>query len=93
MRWVRHFILSQSCNIIYKFETELLSTFWKDYHILVWNLNKKFNAFTGEEVKAFIRNLHLVIGFLEDTFEITEDLGIVCKSLDLRKMSYVHYCT
>lgn len=51
MTYVRKFILSQTCQVMKTFESQVLTKIWKSYHILVWTLNKQFNSFTGEEVK------------------------------------------
>ena len=83
MSYLRNFILSQTCEIMKKFQTQVLSTFWKPYHILVWKLNKKFNRFNGEEIKAFVYNIPKVDHFLKSTFEMTDHLEIMCKSLNL----------
>ena len=29
--------------------SDILSVFWSDYNVLLWNLNKKFQSLTGSE--------------------------------------------
>ena len=68
MTYLRRFILSQTFEIISAFSSQILSTFWSDYHMLIWNTNKIFSSFTGKEIKCFNDNTPFILKFLQEYF-------------------------
>ena len=63
--------------------SRLLLTFWNDYKVLIWNLNKTFQAFVGAELLLFITNSPKIVTFLKATFEDTDTLKDLCDGLEL----------
>ena len=59
---VRKFMLKASPGLYSEFST-VLESFWTDYNVLLWNMNKPFTKLKGNEVLLFIRNTKkLLIG-------------------------------
>ena len=58
-------------------------TFWNDYNVLVWNLNKKFTLFVGAELLLFINNTEKIINFIECKFCKTNTRDDLCNGLRL----------
>ena len=63
--------------------SELLSNFWSDYNVLLWNMDKPFSKLKGPELLKFITNTEKIVSFFEANFETTEILSDLCKSLNL----------
>ena len=82
MSYLRKYILKQSCELIDKFSAKILSLFWCEYHLFVWNLNKQFNSFTGKEFKAFNNNIPQIIEFMYSNFQENEHLTNICHGMD-----------
>jgi hypothetical protein len=82
MTTLRKFLMMQSQEVMDEF-TAVLNMFWTPYQIEVWNLNKAFTSFKGEEILAFIRNIPEVIQFMKSTFTACDYLDTFCKSLSI----------
>ena len=61
--------------------SNLLLELWTDYHVLCWNLEKKFTSFVGNELLCFIKNTPKIVEFLEENFQNTKTLSNLCKGL------------
>ena len=61
--------------------SDILSVFWSDYNVLLWNLNKKFQSLTGSELLAFIQNIPKIVTFLKKTFLPGAVLDDLCNGL------------
>ena len=59
---LQYFMSTQTIEIMIEF-SRLLLTFWNDYKVLIWNLNKPFQAFVGGELLLFINNTDKIISF------------------------------
>ena len=55
MKHLRKFLLRTTPELIEEFST-ILSSFWTDYNVLLWNMNKPFAILKGPELLVFIRN-------------------------------------
>ena len=75
-------MIMQSTEILFEF-SNLMLTFWNDYNVLVWNLNKKFTSFVGAELLLFITNTEKIITFIECKFCKTNTRDDLCNSLRL----------
>ena len=76
MEYLRSFINKQSHETIQEFSKVLL-TFWGDYHVCLWRLNKVFTSFNGNEIKDFIYGIPFILMFLNKSFEITDELKLI----------------
>ena len=79
---LQYFMSTQTPEILREFSI-LLLTFWNDYKVLIWNLNKPFQAFVGAELLSFITNSPKIILFLKNKFEETDILKDLCDGLEL----------
>ena len=70
---LQYFMSTQTTEIMIEF-SRLLLIFWNDYKVLIWNLNKPFQAFVGAELLLFITNSPKIVTFLESIFEDTDTL-------------------
>lgn len=75
--------MQQSSEIITKYSRTILIVFWKEYHVLAWDLNKQFTSFTVKEIKSYVENIPQTIDFLKENFQINDHCDNICKSLDL----------
>ena len=75
-------MIMQSTEILFEF-SNLMLTFWNDYNVLVWNLNKKFTSFVGAELLLFINNIEKIISFIECKFCKTNTWDDLCNGLRL----------
>ena len=82
MNHLRSFMIMQSTEILFEF-SNLMLTFWNDYNVLVWNLNKKFTSFVGAELLLFITNTEKIITFIECKFCKTNTRDDLCNGLRL----------
>ena len=80
MQYLRQYIQKQSHELIQNY-TKLALTFWGDYHVSVWRLNKKNSSFNGNEIVQFIRNIPKLVNFLRDKCLRNPDLDSICKGL------------
>ena len=80
---LRTFIKNQSSESIKSFSSDVLSKFWGEFHIFVWECNKPFTSFQGNELAAFIQHIPHIISFLIEEFGETEHLRNLQKMLDL----------
>ena len=62
------FVMNHSLDVGYKFNKEVLSTFWNDYHIFCWNNKSNFASFQGNDLALFIANGKRVSDYLEHNF-------------------------
>ena len=83
MTYLCTFMLSQTFEVMNKFSSQVLSKFWGDYQVLVWNLNKYFSSFIGKDIKQFIKNIPNVLEFIDINFEDTEHLDNLCTSVGI----------
>ena len=81
----RNFMLRQSCDVMDRFNHDVLRKFWGDYNIQVWKLNKEFSSFVGEEIVAFISNIGLVTSFMKENFASDEFLDSLITGLEVWK--------
>ena len=63
--------------------SDLLLTFWSEYNVLIWNINKPFASMTGSELLSFIEHTPQIINFLTSNFVATNTLNNLCDSLQL----------
>ena len=82
MTHIRNYILRSSKDIIDDF-SNLLSSFWSDYNVLLWNMDKPFAKLKGPELLLFITNTKKIIEFFETKFEDTDTMKNLCKVLKL----------
>ena len=73
MSCLRAFINKQHCDVMDRFYSDAL-TFWGDYNIDVWKLNRNFTSFVGAKIKVFIDNIPKVIAFVEKNCAMTDYL-------------------
>ena len=81
MATLRRFLMKQTIILIQEFSETILSSFWTDYNVLVWNLNKPFASFIGSKLLIFIENTKKIVGFLQDRFVNTSILKALCDAL------------
>ena len=72
----------QSCDFQIKF-FNTLSSFWGEFHLLIWKCNKDFSILKGAEIKKLIINCPTVAKLIRDNFVITDDIEYLCKGLEL----------
>ena len=53
MSTVRSFILDQLTEVMNSFLQSVLSKFWNDYHLYIWNNKKSFSSMVGNELTFF----------------------------------------
>lgn len=82
MSHLRKFILRSTRDLIEEFSI-LLSKFWSNYNVLVWNLNESFACFKGGELLDFIRNIPCIVKWLKERFVHTDTLLTLCDGLNL----------
>lgn len=73
MNYTRDFVLSQSTEFIDLFKTHL-RRFWGEYHLFVWNSNKPFASFHGNELAMWVKNIPATIALIRSHFDDTEHL-------------------
>eukprot|EP00978_Attheya_sp_CCMP212_P027084 scaffold90288_cov52-Attheya_sp.AAC.5 len=84
MIYLRKFMMLQTENLLSEFTT-ILQTFWREYLVDMWNLNKAFTSFKGADIKAFIKNIPTVVNFLRTKFAATDLMNTFCDALFLWK--------
>ena len=72
--------MMQSIDMMIAF-SELLHSFWSDYNVMVWILNKPFQGFVGAELLMFIRNAQEIVDFLQSNFIESDTLNDLCDGL------------
>ena len=72
--------MKQSIETIEEFDN-ILSTFWTEYNVLVWNINKSFQSFVGSELLEFITHIDVIVNFLKLKFVETNTLKCLCEGL------------
>ena len=80
MEYLRRFIQKQSHEMIQQF-SKLMLSFWGDFHVSVWRLNKKNSSFNGNEILLFIRNIPKILLFLKEKFRSDPDINAICDGL------------
>ena len=63
--------------------SDVLSTFWAEYNVLLWNLNKDFQLMVGSEILLFIRNIGAIVSFLRKEYQQSRVLDDLCDGLTL----------
>jgi hypothetical protein len=81
MTCTRTFVISQSTEFIDVFNNNLY-TFWGKYHVTVWNHNKPFSSFHGNELHVWIKNIPKTIAILREHFELTPHVVHICLLLE-----------
>ena len=71
-----------SCDFQIEFYN-VLSSFWDEFHLLVWKCNKNFSIFKGAQIKKFVTNCPKVAKLMRDNLVMTEDIEYLCKGLEL----------
>ena len=69
MTYLRLFILNQSIDIVLNF-AKVLSTFWNNFLMFIWQNNKAFTLFQGREVSLFIENIPKIVAFLQENIVV-----------------------
>ena len=83
MSFLWKFLMMHNVELIMDFSATILSTFWSNHNVLVWNLNKNFQSFVGTELLAFITNIPIILHFLKSNFHSTTTLKDLCNGLQL----------
>ena len=82
MSCLRAYMMKQTTDIMSTF-SDLLLTFWSEYNVLIWNINKPFASMTGSKLLSFIEHTPQIIDFLTSNFVATDTLNNLCDSLQL----------
>ena len=82
MAYLRNFIMKQTLVIVKDFNT-LLKSFYNDYHLYIWNNNKNFASFLGNEIALFVGNTEAILFFLDKNMIATPELLSIAQSLSL----------
>ena len=79
---LRNFLMGSTMEVelVEKF-SDVLSNFWSEYNMLLWNLNKNFQRLVGSEILCFIKNTKLITEFLKEEYEASEVLDDLCNGL------------
>ena len=75
--YTRKFVLSQEQAFIDTFNNHL-RTFWGEYHLFVWNNDKPFSSFHGNELKLWTKNIPKTVAVIRENFETTEQVANLC---------------
>ena len=62
---------------------DLLLTFWSDFSVLCFVVNKPFTLFLGTELLDFVRETTKIVIYLRKNFRETDALNDLCKGLEL----------
>ena len=82
MTHLRTFMMTTTPELMEMFSC-LIHTFWSEFNVLIWNMDRPFTSFLGTELLQFIRNSQLIIDFLKKHFSETETLQDLCDGLEL----------
>ena len=87
VRWILtcicSFVLNHSIDVGTKFDKNVLSHFWNDYHIFCWNNKSNFSSFQGNDLALFVANTKRVSEYLEHHFVATKLRDNIISSLSL----------
>ena len=75
--YVRTFVLSQTTEFIEQFSVHM-QKFWGKFNIFVFNNNKPFSSFHGNELSKWVSHIPDTIAILRDHFENTEHINNIC---------------
>ena len=64
LTYLQKFILGTTPALIDEF-ADILLKFWSEYSVLLFNMNKTFQAFKGDELLAFIINTKTIVEWLK----------------------------
>ena len=88
--------MNHSLDVGYKFNKEVLSKFWNDYHIFCWNNKSNFASFQGNDLALFIANGKRVSDYLEHNFvntclrnNITSSLLLLSPIFSFLSITYI----
>ena len=81
MTELRAFMLNQSIALIDKFKSDVLTKFWNNFHIFVWNSGKKFASFQGNKLAVFLANVPQIVQFLNSNLINTDYLSKLKRAL------------
>ena len=80
---LRTLVLNQSDEVQKKFKSDVLSSFWNEFHLFVWKSGKKFSSFQGNELALFIANTKYICTFLRTSLVLTNDVQSIITGLEL----------
>ena len=83
MGFLRRFMMNQATDVIESFTSDILGSFWKDFHLYVWNNKKNFSSFQGAELALFVANTNTITQWFEETFESTNEVEDIKTALQL----------
>ena len=82
MAYLQGFILGTTPDLIEEFNA-IISDIWSTYNVLLFNMNKTFQAFQGEELLLFIKTIPKITKWLNKSFVETPNLKGICDGLTL----------
>ena len=85
MSYLRLFLLDQAPTINETYCVAVLSKFWKQYHIWIWENKKNFSSFMGNELALFTANIKDTNEFLASNLIPTNKVLNIQKALGLWK--------
>ena len=77
IKLIRDFVISQTQPFIDTFNTHLRN-FWGEYHLFVWNNNRNFSSFHGNELHDWLKKIPKSIAILRANFEPTDHINNLC---------------
>ena len=80
---LRALVLNQSDEVQKKFKSDVLSSFWNEFHLFVWKSGKKFSSFQGNELALFVANTKYICTFLRTSLVLTNDVQSIITGLEL----------
>ena len=80
--YTRQFVMSQEQMFIDTFNNHL-RTFWLEFHLFVWNNNRPFSSFHGNELKLWVQNIPHSIEIIRENFEHTIHINNLCQLLQV----------
>ena len=80
---LRSFVFNHLLEVEIKFNKDVLSHFWNDYHIFCWSNKSNFSSFQGNDLALFVANTKRVSEYLEHHFAVTDLRNNIISSLSL----------
>ena len=81
MTELRKFMNNQSIELIDEFKSQVLSKFWNNFHVYVWNSGKELLSFQGNYIVVSLASIPKVVEFLEKKIIMTEYLQDLKRAL------------
>jgi hypothetical protein len=85
MAYLRNIVLDFSQAVREQFEKTVLRTIWKDFHIYVWNNNKNFSSFQGNELALFVSSTDIIVQWIDSDIELNPLMEDIKDALKLWK--------